>query len=228
LSVTDSFLLSKSALPVTTINNPAQQISMTITNKQRFEVFKKYNFTCQYCGRHTPEVILEIDHIIPKSKGGTDDIDNLTVSCFECNRGKSGTLLDNVLKGRDIHSETLLLAEREMQLAEYNYLREKIRQREDNEIAMLREHFSNQFRYPNYAESDFDKITTTVRDALKVMSYVDIMDLIDYSIDRTSEDTRGEYHNTAASKYLIGVLRNKIKEKKSATLEDKNIPLNQE
>jgi CRISPR/Cas system Type II protein with McrA/HNH and RuvC-like nuclease domain len=199
-------------------------IPMTITNKQRFEVFKKYNFTCQYCGRRTPEVILEIDHVIPKSKSGTDDIDNLIASCFECNRGKSSTMLDHVLIEKDIHSETILLAEREMQLAEYNYLRERIRKREDQEIAMLREHFSNQFNYPGYAEDEFSNITTIVRDALKVMSYVDIMDLIDYSIERTSQDTRGEYHNTAACKYLIGILRNKIKQKKNPTPQDNNIP----
>lgn len=201
---------------------------MTISNKQRFEVFKKYNFTCQYCGRRTPEVILEIDHIIPKSRGGTDNIDNLTVSCFECNRGKSGTLLNNILKDKEIHSETLLLAEREMQLAEYNYVREKIRNREDQEITFLREHFCNQFSYPGYAEREFDQITTIIRYALKVISYVDIMDLIDYSIQRTSQDSRGDYHNTAAAKYLVGILKNKIKEKKNITLPGTNISSNQE
>jgi len=201
---------------------------MTISNKRRFEVFKKHNFTCQYCGRRTPEVILEIDHIIPKSRGGTDDIDNLTVSCFECNRGKSGTLLNKVLKDKDIHSETLLLAEREMQLAEYNYVREKIRNREDQEITSLREHFCNQFSYPGYAEREFDQITTIIRSALKVISYVDIMDLIDYSIQRTSQDSRGDYHNTAAAKYLVGILKNKIKEKKNITLPGTNISSNQE
>jgi len=201
---------------------------MTISNKQRFEVFKKYNFTCQYCGRRTPEVILEIDHIIPKSRGGTDNIDNLTVSCFECNRGKSGTLLNNILKDKEIHSETLLLAEREMQLAEYNYVREKIRNREDQEITFLREHFCNQFSYPGYAEREFDQITTIIRYALKVISYVDIMDLIDYSIQRTSQDSRGDYHNTAAAKYLVGILKNKIKEKKNITFPGTNISSNQE
>jgi hypothetical protein len=186
---------------------------MSISNKIRFEIFKKYNFTCQYCGRSTPEIILEVDHIIPKSKGGTDDIDNLIASCFECNSGKGGNLLDTILKEKDIHSETLLLAEKEMQLAEYNHIREKIRQREDKEILALNDHFSNQFNYPGYAEKDFSEIISLVRSALKVMSYVDIMDLIDYSIERTASDTRGEYHNTAAAKYLAGVLRNKIKEK---------------
>lgn len=190
---------------------------MGISNKQRFEVFKKYNFTCQYCGRRTPEVILEVDHIIPKAKGGTDEIENLITSCFECNRGKGDSLLDTILKDKDIHAETLLLAEREMQLAEYNHVREMIRKREDEEIEILKNHFSSQFNYPGYADEDFDKIKVTIRDALKVISYVDIMDLTDYAIERTAGDTRGEYHNTAASKYLVGILRNKIKEKSKLT-----------
>jgi 5-methylcytosine-specific restriction endonuclease McrA len=38
---------------------------MAISKKLRFEVFKRDNFTCQYCGRETPEVILEADHVIP-------------------------------------------------------------------------------------------------------------------------------------------------------------------
>jgi hypothetical protein len=193
---------------------------MSITNKTRFEVFKKCNFTCQYCGRRTPEIILEVDHIIPKSKGGTDDVDNLTASCFECNRGKTGTLLDSILKDKDLHTETILLAEKEMQLAEYNRVKENIRERENNEISILREHFSDQFSLSGYAEKDFDKITSIIRKALKVFSYIDVMDMIDYAIDRTREDTRGEYHNVAASKYLAGVLLNKIKEKGVQSKED--------
>jgi 5-methylcytosine-specific restriction endonuclease McrA len=66
--------------------------------KLRFLVLERDNFTCQYCGR-TPSkdrsVILEIDHIIPKSKGGTDDIDNLITSCKECNLGKGDIILIN-------------------------------------------------------------------------------------------------------------------------------------
>lgn len=56
--------------------------------KTRFEVFKRDGFICQYCGRRPPEVILEADHIVPKSKGGTDIIENLITACYECNRGK--------------------------------------------------------------------------------------------------------------------------------------------
>ena len=40
-----------------------------ISKALRFEVFKRDSFTCQYCGRSAPEVVLEVDHIVPVSKG---------------------------------------------------------------------------------------------------------------------------------------------------------------
>ncbi len=59
-----------------------------ISKKVRFEVFKRDSFTCQYCGRSAPDVVLEIDHIHPVIKGGDNNITNLITSCFDCNRGK--------------------------------------------------------------------------------------------------------------------------------------------
>lgn len=61
---------------------------MSITKKIRFEVFKRDKFTCQYCGQQAPDVTLQVDHIEPKSAGGSDDILNLVTSCFDCNQGK--------------------------------------------------------------------------------------------------------------------------------------------
>lgn len=67
-----------------------------IPKSVRFEVFKRDKFTCQYCGQFAPVVILEVDHIKPVSKGGTNDIINLITSCRECNRGKRNkSLSDN-------------------------------------------------------------------------------------------------------------------------------------
>ena len=59
-----------------------------IPKKVRFEVFKRDKFTCTYCGRKAPDVVLEVDHIIPVAEGGKNDIMNLTTSCRDCNRGK--------------------------------------------------------------------------------------------------------------------------------------------
>lgn len=66
-----------------------------LTKKIRFEVFKRDGFRCQYCGRESPEVKLEVDHIEPVSKGGTNEIFNLVTACFDCNRGKSNRELDD-------------------------------------------------------------------------------------------------------------------------------------
>lgn len=60
-----------------------------VANKLRFQILKRDNFRCQYCGRGAKEgATLEIDHKIPRSEGGTSKEDNLITSCKECNRGK--------------------------------------------------------------------------------------------------------------------------------------------
>lgn len=74
---------------------------MAISKKDRFEVFKRDKFTCQYCGARPPDVILEVDHVKPRADKGTDDPYNLTTSCFECNRGKSDRLLDATVPALD-------------------------------------------------------------------------------------------------------------------------------
>lgn len=58
----------------------------------RFQVLKRDNFKCCICGR-SPSTIggleLQVDHIIPWSKGGETTIDNLQTLCNDCNLGKS-------------------------------------------------------------------------------------------------------------------------------------------
>lgn len=61
------------------------------------KVFKRDNYTCKYCGAKGKNVILEADHIKPKSKGGSDDLENLNTSCRKCNRKKSNKSLEEFL-----------------------------------------------------------------------------------------------------------------------------------
>ena len=76
---------------------------MSVSKRNRFETFKRDKFTCQYCGRAAPDVILHVDHIQPKSKGGSDDdLLNLVTSCKDCNLGKGARVLsdDTAVKKR--------------------------------------------------------------------------------------------------------------------------------
>lgn len=66
-----------------------------ITKKTRFEVFKRDSFTCQYCGKSAPTVILHADHIDPVISGGDNSILNLITSCSGCNLGKGGRKLSD-------------------------------------------------------------------------------------------------------------------------------------
>lgn len=68
---------------------------LTISKKIRFEVFKRDQFKCQYCGKSAPEVTLHVDHIVPVSKGGGNEILNLVSACADCNLGKSDRRLSD-------------------------------------------------------------------------------------------------------------------------------------
>ena len=60
----------------------------------RREVFRRDNYTCQYCGKHTS--ILTIDHIIPRHMGGNQTWKNIVTACPSCNHRKGGRTLDEV------------------------------------------------------------------------------------------------------------------------------------
>lgn len=58
----------------------------------RFNIFLRDRNTCQYCGRTLPRRELNIDHVIPRSRGGTSVWENVVCSCLECNRRKGGMM----------------------------------------------------------------------------------------------------------------------------------------
>ena len=68
-----------------------------MTKKLRESIKKRDNFTCCICGNSShvePNLLLEIDHIIPVSKGGHTVEENLQTLCWKCNRSKSDKLIN--------------------------------------------------------------------------------------------------------------------------------------
>ncbi|MFJ2032640.1 RNA-guided endonuclease IscB [Streptosporangium sp. NPDC087985] len=58
----------------------------------------KWGRTCAYCG--VQDVPLNIDHIHPRSRGGSDRISNLALACIPCNQAKNATPVQKFLKGK--------------------------------------------------------------------------------------------------------------------------------
>lgn len=87
-----------------------------ISKKVRFEVFKRDGFTCQYCGKKAPEIVLVLDHIKPVAAGGENDILNLLTSCAACNAGKGAREL----------SDTSAVQKQRKQIDELNERREQL------------------------------------------------------------------------------------------------------
>lgn len=69
------------------ISRPRPQLKLS-----RREVFRRDNYTCQYCGKKTPE--LTIDHVIPRHMGGRHIWNNVVAACPSCNHRKGGRTLD--------------------------------------------------------------------------------------------------------------------------------------
>jgi len=71
-----------------------KEITSTLTLKEWLKILKEYNYKCAYCGIEFNDKILpEKDHIIPISKGGDNNKENVVPACRSCNAKKNNKLL---------------------------------------------------------------------------------------------------------------------------------------
>jgi len=174
-------------------------IRKSISKKVRFEVFKRDGFTCQYCGNHPPAVILEPDHIDPVANGGTNRMDNLVTSCFDCNRGKAARLLSDVPKSLMDKAEEV--KERESQIKGYQKIMRSVRTRIDREAQQVCEIYE---RY-NEGYTLTDASLRTVRGFLEKLDLHVVLDAMENAY--TKQTVRRGYE----FKYFCGICWNIIK-----------------
>lgn len=78
------------------VDNPEQGRSKAsrrrtpVSDRVRFLVFKRDLYQCRICRKMGGE--LELDHMIPVARGGSNEIENLQTLCMSCNRGKRDSL----------------------------------------------------------------------------------------------------------------------------------------
>ena len=64
---------------------------MAVSRRLRYEVLRRDNHACRYCGAAAPVARLTVDHVIPIALGGSDEPGNLVTACEDCNGGKAAS-----------------------------------------------------------------------------------------------------------------------------------------
>ena len=65
---------------------------VAVSKRLRYEVLRRDNYACRYCGAFAPLAVLVVDHVTPRKHGGPDVASNLITACEDCNAGKSATM----------------------------------------------------------------------------------------------------------------------------------------
>ena len=178
-------------------------MARSLQKKTRFDVFKRDEFICQFCGRTPPVVVLEVDHIVPVSKGGSDHIDNLTTACFDCNCGKGATSLDRV--PMSVADKASILQEKELQIKAYNKIKKAQKKRVDSEVELICDLYAERYKSINgksWTLTDYFK--TSIERFLDRLAFEEVQAAMVLTCRRIEDPA-------CATKYFCGVCWRTIK-----------------
>lgn len=175
-----------------------------ISARTRFEIFKRDYFTCQYCGRKPPAIILHVDHIVPVAQGGGHENENLTTSCQDCNLGKSDVALSSVVE--PIKDRIAIERERMLQMEQYNSWLTEIKQAKDHDFRLVSDAIISA-EGGDWANFEIaGQRAATVRMLLKRLPRVEIIEAVEIADSRISfKDSPYK-----AFKYFCGICWRKV------------------
>jgi len=183
-------------------NRTASTKRKSIGKGQRFNIFRRDGFTCRYCGAQPPEVVLEIDHVVPVSAGGGNDDDNLVTACWRCNHGKSAKSLT-----ADPPIDTdLKWLEMQQEIAELRRFQEAKTQRD---AAMLDVLESLKDRWQELTGLDWAPSDDLLRAAIERAGPSIVEDALSIT-GRKIRQRKVSSYGSAWAKYFHGVLRSMI------------------
>lgn len=133
-----------------------------LSKKTRFDVFKRDSFTCQYCGKSAPDVLLHADHIVPVCEGGTNEILNLITACAECNLGKGGTALADDSTAKKQLKQIKELSDRREQLRMIAEWRDGLQSLDNEALTLCESHLSEHYDI-NLSEFGRNDLRKTVK-----------------------------------------------------------------
>lgn len=171
-----------------------------VSKRKRFEVFKRDNFKCQYCYSCPPNVALEVDHIIPVSKGGKSSIENLITACFDCNRGKSDVELTTVPSSitDGLHEKKTAIE----QFKAYKKMLKDSKKEMDDAINMVENVYSTV-----YSEYCFgEKFRISVKKFIDAIGISEVMNSMESAVNVK------RLNSSTCLTYFCGICWNKIRE----------------
>jgi transcriptional regulator with XRE-family HTH domain len=169
-----------------------------ISKKIRFEIFKRDKFTCQYCGKKAPDVVLNIDHINPVAKGGTNELMNLITSCFDCNNGKRDKKLDDSSVVEKQRKQLELLQKKREQIELMLEWKKSLSDFDNDVVEMLVDYINSKIAPLSLNENGKQRIVKW----LKKFSTEQILDAIDISAKQYLQYENGEIEKTSAETFL--------------------------
>lgn len=99
---------------------------MAVSKRTRFEVLRRDNYACRYCGASAPDVKLTVDHVMPLALGGSDKPDNLVAACVDCNAGKSSSVPDESVAEQVSEDAARWAVARDIAMREWHAERDQI------------------------------------------------------------------------------------------------------
>lgn len=170
-----------------------------ITKKKRFEIFKRDEFACQYCGSTPPDVLLHIDHIIPVAQNGSNEMDNLVTSCSSCNQGKGANSLSNI--PQSLKDKAKSVAESEAQIKGYAAIMQAKDDRLDTEAWEIIATLESQDFVENYEKSRY----RSIKHFLTILPFHEVLEAAEITSGRWQSIGYGQF------KYFCGICWKKAK-----------------
>lgn len=175
-----------------------------LSKRTRFEIFKRDGFCCIYCNRNPPSVTLQVDHIIPVSKNGTNRMDNLVTACFDCNSGKSNIELSDIPRTAPDRNPELVREKMDQYKAYQNWM-QKMESLIQLDIQKVED--ALKMTYPDAEFPDSFK-NSSIRNFIEKLGVADVVISIHRACDK---NIYGNISNTF--KYFCGICWNKIKKR---------------
>lgn len=168
---------------------------MAVSRRLRYEVLRRDNHACRYCGATAPDVALTVDHVIPVALGGTDDPSNLVTACQPCNAGKSASSPDAPIVA-DVAADALRWS-KAMTAASDVMRKQRVKRDRDREyfVDLWLAHYGNADDLPDVVGPSIDDFVAAG------LTWGDLDDAVEIS---------AQYYRRDPWRYFCGICWNKV------------------